>query len=245
MTAPVSDPFAEVQVSGAAPVRTAPASTSVQGADPFSSAVEMDDPFATSADLRGSYTPSPSLEALTGRLAVMIPRSFDPEAPNPLKPGETREVYTVDLYVLTGGPLSYVTKRKGDPEASDSALRADRYETFDAGSATPNSPLVFKGYWVPQGAIVGALKKTHGRGAPYLGVVGMGPTKTQRDKGVTAAQVRAEHSQWIALGKPGEGPKFAWTLDVPTPEQRETAVAWWSAARGTIDPITVMTHSRR
>ena len=225
MTAPTtSDPFAAVQVPGA----------TKSGQDPFTPATEVDDPFVKSSDLRGDFIPSPTIETLAGRLVVMIPRKLDPAAKDPNNPGETREVYTVDLTVLDGGPLTYDYKSKGDPEKGT----PDEWKTWDAGNVTPENPFTIEGYWVPQGGLIGRLKKAHQAGAPFLGVPAMIPTKPQRDKGVTSAQVRTEYAQWVERGKPGARPKYSWALDDPTPEQRAAAVAWWGRVRGTIAPIT-------
>lgn len=241
MTAPTtttaSDPFAAVQVPAA---QAAPATAGTPVTDPFTPAVDKDDPFATNSDFRGDFTPSPTLEVLQGRLVVMIPRSLDPEAKDPNNPGKTREVFTVDLTVLDGGPLEYTFKRKADPEKGT----PETWEKYDAGNVTPDSPFTVEGFWVPQGVLIGKLKKAHASGAPFLGVVSMGPTKDQRDRGVTAAQVREAYASWVAAGKPGNSPKFAWSLEDPDATRRAAAVAWWGRVRSTIKPITAVQYSR-
>lgn len=223
-----SDPFADVQVPSAAPAQpktTAP--------DPFASASASDDPFATSSDYRGGdYVPSPSIEHLSGRLIVMVPRTLDPNAKDPFDPDgvKTRELYTVDLTVLTGGRLVYPYKVKGDPEKGT----VDEWKEWEVDEL----PFSVAGYWVPQGGVIGKLKKSHADGRPFLGVPSMGPQKVQRDKGVTAAQVQAEYASWVARGKPGNAPKFTWIMDEPSPAQRAIAIAWWASVRESIAPIT-------
>ncbi len=223
-----TDPFAAAQVAG-----TAQASTAT--ADPFTATGDMDDPFATSSDYRGGdFTPSVPLENLQGRLVVMIPRKLDPNAADPNNPGKTREQYTVDLTVLTGGRLAYWYKQKADAERG-TPEEMKEYVVDDVSAATPFS---ITGYWVPQGAIIGKLKQAHANGRPYLGVPAMIPVKADRDKGKTAAQVRAEVAAWIERGRQGARPRYTWVLDDPTPEQRAVAVQWWKTNRDQIPAIT-------
>ena len=230
MTAPTTtqpDPFAAVQVPAAA--SAAPAQR-----DAFTPATDSADPFAVSSDFRGDFTPSPNIESLQGRLVVMIPRKLDPNAPDPNNPGQTREVYTVDLTVLDGGRLEYIYKEKGDPEKGTQ----DTLKTWTVEEVSPESPFQIQGYWVPQGGLIGRLKKAHASAAPFLGVPAMVPTKAQRDKGVTAAQVRQDYAQWVAMGRQTARPKYTWAMDDPTPAQRAAAVAWWGRVRGSIPAIT-------
>lgn len=226
----MSDPFASVQVPSA---NGATATLPRKDSDPFTSSHDMDDPFATSSDLRGGgdFVPSPGLEILDGRLLVMIPRTLQKDAKDPNDPTgqKTREVYTVDLTVLDGGHLSYPYKVKGDPEKGTQ----DEWKQWEA-----DCPFTVKGYWVPQGALIGKLKSAHADGRPYLGVLSMGPTKNQRDRGVTAAQVQADYQGWIQRGKVGNRPMYSWRLTDPSAEQRAAALQWWKANKDQIAPIT-------
>lgn len=236
MTAPTTtsaDPFAAVQVPAAAA-----AASAAPARDAFTPATDSADPFAVSSDFRGDFIPSPGIESLAGRLVVMIPRKLDPNAPDPNNPGQTREVYTVDLTVLDGGKLEYIYKEKADPESADPARRMDQLKTWTVEEVSPASPFQIPGYWVPQGGLIGRLKKAHASAAPFLGVPAMVPTKAQRDKGVTAAQVRQEYAQWVQMGRQTARPKYTWAMDDPTSAQRAVAVAWWSTARATIPAIT-------
>jgi hypothetical protein len=225
----MSDPFAAAQVSPAAP------------ADPFTSAHDMDDPFATSSDFKGGdFTPSPTLEVLKGRVVVMIPRSLDKEAKDPNDPTgqKTREVYTVDLTVLDGGPLSYTYTKRGNPEANDPADRETTYPEYVVENITPDQPFSVKGFWVPQAGVIGKLKQSHRDGRPYLGVPAIVPVAADRAKGKTAAEVQREVDAWNARGRQGSRPRYSWTLADPTAEQRAAAQAWWKREAANIAPIT-------
>lgn len=220
-----TDPFAAAQVGATA---TAPA-------DPFTAPVDMDDPFATSSDYRtGDFTPSAPLESLKGRLVVMVPRSLDPNAADPNNPGKTREQYTVDLYVLNGGRLSFWYKVKADAERGT----PEEMKEYVVDNVSPTEPFVVLNYWVPQGAIIGKLKKAHANGRPFLGTVAMIPVKADRDKGKTAAQVEAEVAAWIERNRVGARPRYTWVLNDPTPEERAAAIGWWGANRDNIPAIT-------
>lgn len=230
----MSDPFASVQVPGAngSPTGTATAPRPPQ--DPFQSAHDMEDPFAVGSDFRGGdFIPSPGIELLAGRLIVMIPRKLDPEAADPNNPGKTREVYTVDLTVLDGGHLEYTYRQKGDPEKGTQ----DEWKQWVVGTVSPDSPFTIPGYWVPQAGLIGKLKQAHRNGRPFLGVPSMIPTKDQRDKGITAAQVRQEYVGWVARNKIGSRPRYSWGLEDPTPEQKAAAMRWWARVKDQIQPI--------
>jgi hypothetical protein len=237
----MSDPFAEANLNGAASNGT---STATQerpaNGDPFVDPADLDDPFATRSDLRTDFTPSPSLEALQGRLVVMIPRSLDPNAKDPNDPSgeKTREVYTVDLTVLTGGELKFFYNQKGNPEAQDPADRQDKLVEFVVPDVSVENPFSVEGFWVPQGGVIGALKKVHKAGRPYLGVPTMVPVKADREKGITAAMVQANFAQWEAAGRKTNRPKYTWTLADPSPAERPLAIKWWAANRGSIKAIT-------
>lgn len=241
MTAPTADPFAAVQVPAAQTAQTQTAGTPVTP-DAFTPATDVADPFAVGSDFRGDFTPSPNLEALQGRTLVMIPRKLDPNAKDPNDPTgqKTREVFTVDLTVLDGGRLEFIYKEKGDPEKGTQ----DTLKTFTVENISPESPFTVEGFWVPQGGLIGRLKKAHANGAPFLGVLAMVPTKDQRNRGITAAQVRQDYAQWVQMGRQTARPKYAWNLEDPTPAQRAAAVSWWGRVRSTIQPIIPVQYGR-
>jgi hypothetical protein len=236
------DPFAAAQVtaeSASAPANVQP--TSAPAPDPFVGSADEEDPFATSSDYRGSFSPSPPLDALTGRVLVMIPRSFDPEAKDPLNPGETREQYTIDLTVLTGGRMAWYYTAKGDAEKGTE----DEVKEFVVEDVSPATPYTNSNHWIPQGNIISKLKDTHAAGRPFLGLVARGPQKTDRDKGVTAAQIQKQYADWVGRGRQGPAPKFSWLMIDPTPEQRAVAIAWWRENGKSIAPINTSTAPKR
>lgn len=232
----MTDPFAQAQVSGTA-TTTAP-SNGTAPADPFTGTADMADPFATSDTYRGGdFTPSPTLEALQGRMVAMFPRTLDPNAKDPNNPGQTREQYTVDLYVLNGGRLSYFYTQKGNPEAQNAEDRQDQVKEYVVEDVSPTNAFHVASYWVPQGGVIGKLKKAHRDGVPFLGVPTMVPTKADRDKGKTNAQVKAEVDAWVARQRQGARPRYTWSLETPTPDVRQGAIQWWAAAKGEVEPI--------
>lgn len=228
------DPFAAQSVPSGPAVST---EDSRPAPDAFSAAADQDDPFATKDDYQGDYDPSPNMEALEGRLVVMIPRSFDPAAKDPNNQDEKREVYTVDLTVLTGGSLKFYYNKKGNPDKGI----PDALAEFDAGDITPDSPVTWTGTWVPQKTLLGKLKKAHRDGRPYLGVVTMIPVKADRDKGVTNAQVRQAFANWEATGRKSNRPRYTWSMETPDAATRVHAVNWWKANRSKIAPINTAT----
>ncbi len=229
------DPFAAQSVHSGPAVSTE--ATSSPAPDAFSAAADQDDPFATKDDYRGDFKPSPNMEALAGRLCVMIPRAYDPAAKDPNNPGDTRELYTVDLTVLTGGSLKFFYNEKGDPEKGT----MDKLVEFDAGTISPDAPAAWDGHWVPQKTLLGKLKASHSDGRPYLGVVTMIPVKADREKGVTNAQVTEAFRQWEATGRKSQRPRYTWSMETPDNATRAHAVNWWKANRTNIAPINTAT----
>lgn len=226
----MTDPFAAAQATTA--TATAPAASGP--ADPFTGVRDQADPFATTEDYRGGdFTPSATLEALQGRLVAMFPRSLDPNAKDPNNPGQTREQYTVDLYVLDGGRLSYFYTQKGDPERGTS----DEVKEYVVEDISPSNPFHIASYWVPQGGVIGKLKKAHADGVPFLGIPTMVPTKADREKGKTNAQVKAEVDAWVARQRQGARPRYSWSLEAPDAGRRQGAIQWWATAKDTVEPI--------
>lgn len=233
------DPFAaaQIKISKSTPASGSASTAPAGGADPFTGAADMSDPFAVSSDFRGSFSPSPTMDALAGRLLVMIPRSFDPTAKDPLNEGGIREQYTVDLTVLTGGRMSWYYTQKGDPERGTE----DEVKEFVVDDVSAENPYTNTGHWVPQGGIIGKLKKSHREGRPLLGLVARGPQRPDRDRGVTAAQIQKQYDEWVKRGRQGQAPKFAWNMVDPTPEQRAIAIAWWRETGSKLEPINPST----
>jgi hypothetical protein len=238
----MTDPFAAVQVPSTVASTNAPKPPVGTGTavldDPFRSAHDLADPFAVSSALRGEYTPSPSVEQMAGRLVVMIPRSFNPSAPDPNTPGKMRELYTVDLTILSGGKLEYPYRLKADPERGT----IEEWKTWTVEDISPAKPATYTGYWVPQGGIIGGLKKSHAVGKVYMGVPTIVPTKDQRERGVTQAQVQAEYDSWNSRGRVTNRPRYGWTLLDPTADQHALAIQWWATAKDNISAIVPEKH---
>ena len=233
------DPFAAQSVRPGPAVSTE--ATSSPAPDAFSAAADMDDPFATKDDYRGEFKPSPNMEGLEGRLCVMIPRTYDPAAKDPNNPGDTRELYTVDLTVLTGGSMKFFYTQKGDPEKGTQ----DTLTEFDAGDITPANPSTWDDYRVPQKTLLGKLKQAHRDGRPYLGVVTMIPVKADREKGVANAQVREAFRQWEATGRKSNRPRYTWSMETPDAATRAYAVTWWKTVGKTLPAINTATAPAR
>lgn len=224
MTNPNSDPFAAAAVAG------------TQTVDPYTPASDVDDPFAVNSDYRGDFTPAVPLDNLQGRLVVMIPRSFDPNAKDPFDPTgvKTREQYTVDLYVLTGGRLSYYYTQRADAEKGT----PEETKEMVIENVSPTEPAAWPNYWVPQGGIIGKLKKAHEEGRPFLGVVAMVATSADRKRGVTNEVTRRVVKEWIERGRQGARPRYTWALDDPTPDLKAVAIEWWKRERANIAAVT-------
>lgn len=199
--------------------------------DPFGSEPDETDPFATPEDVKSSgvFTPVPALPYLEGRLVAMIPRKFEDDAPIPSeyvqKDGPTvRDRYTVDMYVLDGGELrfTYNAKVEGKEE------REEKEHVVSADEL----PAEFKNVWRVEQALIGQLRKIDGTARPILlGTVRRGPQAKDRNAGKTFADIEEAYRQYLANPAKVKEPRFSWQMDVEiTPEQRKTALAWWSAA---------------
>lgn len=199
--------------------------------DPFAQTVDDDDPFATPEDVKsgGSFTPSPFLDALPGRLVAMVPRAYDPEAKkraDRIESGgkETEEKYTVDMVVLDGGPFTFYTTQK---IKLDNGSFSDERETVEI--RVEELPALYTGVWRTEGRIVGKLKKVDGTRRPILlGRVRRVPQAPDAKKGITAEQVEKKYAEWEARGKNGPRPKFSWDIDVEnlTDADRDLARTW-------------------
>lgn len=205
-------------------------------ADPFGSEPDASDPFATPEEVRGNsgpFIPTPKLEDIAGRLVAMIPRKFEDDAPIPedfrQKDGPTvRDRYTVDMFVLNGGELSYTYMGKVEGKENE---REERTHTIPADEV----PAAFTNVWRVEASLIGQLRRIDGTQRPVLlGVVRRGPQAADRRKGVTFDDVEAAHEKWTKNPK-GNHPKFSWQVDTDiTPEQRAAALSWWKSANITL-----------
>lgn len=200
-------------------------------ADPFAQPANLDDPFATPEDTKGgsgSYVPSPSVEALAGRLVAFIPRKFEKRAPKPVQfqkdaSDTTRERYTVDLYVLDKGEFRfwYNAKVEGQEE------RVPTEHVVEASEI----PFHVPNYWIVQDALVGQIRKVDGGPRPILaGRVRRGPQAKDRDK-KTFDSIEREWAAYVARNMQGTKPKFSWQIDNNmTPEDLYALRNWWTGA---------------
>ncbi len=192
-----------------------------------------DNPFGAPSEFKGgSFTPTPPMEALQGRSCIFVPRTFDPAAPDPFNPGNTRKQWTADLYVLDGGELRFWYKQKADPNANPPRPAADVEQVVP--EVTPTNPYVSLGCWVSQAAIVPKLTGVSEKRQFLACTITRGAQKADRDKGVTDQAVRDAHAAWVSRGKSGPEPKSLWLAEDLTPEQMQRAVEWWNAAKDTI-----------
>lgn len=201
--------------------------------DPFAEEANVDDPFATPEDVKaggGPFTPTPSLEALEGRVVLMVPRKFEDDAPIPEAYRQAdgpavRDRYTVDMVVVTGGPLSYWYNAK--IEGSD-----DR-EPKEFGPL--DLPAVFTNVWRVEASIIGQLRRIDGKARPVLmGKVRRGPQARDRGK-KDFDKIAEEFAGWEKRGKKGSAPRFSWQIDPEvTPEERAEAISAWKASELTI-----------
>jgi hypothetical protein len=195
--------------------------------DPFGATEPDEDPFATEDDVKtGSYTPTPKLEDLEGRLVILVPRAFTDEAPKhkdfQKDPTDTvQDRYTADVIVLDGGPLTFEYPGQADANG-DRPMLSTTVDTL---------PALFPGKWVFEQAVIGQLKKVDGSARPMLlGTVRRGPQSKDRKAGKTFEDIAEAFATWRRNPK-GQAPRFSWQIDVAvTPDQKSQALAWWKRA---------------
>jgi len=200
---------------------------------PAGKMADVDDPFATSSEIKtgGVWTPRVPFEDIEGRMVVLVPKSFDPEAKNPFPGGDpTREEFRVDLVILDGDPFTY---EYTEPDPKGAALpRIEKTMTVDSFPFTAISQSV------AQGGLVGKLKPLFEEGRFFLGVMSYAPYVADAKKGATIDSTRAIVQNWISKGRKGTKPQYTWALDdrptVLTPERRALAAAWWAEYRKTL-----------
>lgn len=211
----------------AAQPATSPAAAPTTNPLPFNA----NNPFANASNFGGSgnFTPAPPLDALVGRTVIYIPRAFNPAAPDPFNPGGTRAQWTADLYVLTGGRLSFWHKQKGDPNATPPTqdTQVERVQE----DVSPTNPYVSLGTLVSQASFVRKLQGASDARQFLVASPFRGAMKAQRERGMTDAQVQAEHAAWITANKAYAEPKFVWLLG---DGDMDAALAWWAVASGNV-----------
>jgi hypothetical protein len=199
----------------------------------------MANPFATQRQAAaeapgggGQWDPRIPFGALSGRMIVMVPKSYTDKAPVPKefnpKEGEVREEYTVDIVVLDGGPLTYSEKFRPSKDA----------ELEEREVSVTEFPYTRRGQRISQGQLVRALKGADKSGAFLYGVMTMVPQL--RDSGLypTPEALAEARKKWISelqSGKTVAEPRYTWGLDerphVLTDERVNLALAWWETEK--------------
>lgn len=192
---------------------------------------DMSNPFATSKEVTpqggGQFDPFVPFAYLEGRMVVMIPKSFTDQDPKKAEHGGgVQDRWTVDLVILDGAPFTFTYKtseEKGGP-------KVEKSKTVDTFPAT------FRGQWVRNGQLIGALNGANKEGKFIYGVFTKVPTMQDQRAGKTIEMLAAEIAQWrkdVAEGKPGAGnePRHTYNLDsrpeVLTQDRINRAMAWW------------------
>lgn len=208
------------------------ASTVASQAIPAGKRADVDDPFATSSEIKtgGVWTPRVPFEDIEGRMVVMVPKSFDPEARDPHNEGETREEFKVDLIVLDGDPFTYEYTERNQEDPTGPRI--------DKQMSVESFPFTALSQSIPQGGFISKLKPLFEDGRLYMGVMSYAPYRADEKKGATIDSTKAIVEAWISKGRKSAKPRYTWTLDdrkhVLTPERRALAVAWWNEYRKTL-----------
>lgn len=206
--------------------------------DPFAAATEdglVDDPFATADEASskgGPFVPWPGIEAVSGRLVVLVPRNHDENAPvspylqRTYNLPATREEWKVDLVVLDGGKLEYEYRSK--VEGTE-----DTYEkkTFTVDAA--DLPFLVPNWKITWGNIMGTLSRTSKTAKPFvLARIRAGYSIKEMRAGKTYEQFKAEQDEFYANPRGKKEPRPVWHAEVTdAPADRALALNWWKAAR--------------
>lgn len=183
-------------------------------------------PFATPDSINsGGGIRGPQHMDLIGRLVVLEPLEKLLNQPKPNSTtGETQDFWSVNLTVLTGGPLTIVTPAK--PANGDQPALPEQSNTYDLPFTFPR--------WYAFGASFTA--KLDGLKLPLLlGTVRRCPTGAGYRAGKTWQQATAEYDAWVekmkTLGpdRAGAKPQFSWGLVDPTEEEQALALSWYRA----------------
>lgn len=200
--------------------------------DPFD-VTDESDPFATAdeaASHAGPFVPWPKIDAVTDRLIVLVPRTFDKEAKvseyaqREHRMGPTQEEWRTDLVVLDGGTLSYPYKAK-DPNTEGAFINATH--------VIEELPALIPNWRVSAGNIIGTLNRIAEGPKPFaLGRIRAGYVKKSMDAGKTFEDFAAEQEAFYANPKGKTQPKAVWHLVVSDdPQDRAVALAWWKVAQ--------------
>lgn len=103
----------------------------------------------------------PAIRDLVGRVVVIRPTRYEPNAPA-IKPGETQERITADILIVTGGPLEF----------GGNMVTSNKPNTYRVAT-----PYLAKGVYISNTNIVASVKDATGK-APVLGRIAVGQTNT-------------------------------------------------------------------
>lgn len=181
----------------------------------------------------GQWDPRIPLDAIEGRMIVLVPKSYTDQAPVPKdfnpKEGEVREEYRVDIIVLDGGTLTYEETFKESKDA-DPQKREVTVTEF---------PYVRRGQTIAQGQLVRALKGADKTGMFLYGVLTRVPQLRDSKLYPTPEALAEARKAWIAALSAGKSgvtePRYTWGLDerpqALTQERINLALAWWEAEK--------------
>jgi hypothetical protein len=210
-------------------------------ADPFAeTTVDEDfDPFANADDVKsgGVFVPWPGIDAVAGRLIVLVPRRFDKEAKvsdylqKTYQLPATREEWTTDLVVLDGGDLSYTYQSKVDGSK-------DEYEEKTHEVAAADLPFLVPNWRVSWANMIGTLNGLAKLATPVgFGHIRAGYSAKEMRAGKTFEDFAAEEEAYYAaiaanprqtkIDKPKPRWHFVLSKD---PADKAKALAWWKAA---------------
>jgi len=223
----MTDAFQQAAAAAAASTTSTTASSAI----PAGRMADVDDPFATSSEIKtgGVFTPRVPFEEIVGRMVIMIPKSYNAEAKDPFKDGETREEFRIDLVVLDGDSFTYEYTER-DPNNPTEKV----YKTMTVDEL----PWTALSQSIAQGGLVGKLKPVFEEGRLLMGVLSYAPYVRDAKKGATIDSITKTVEDWIARGRKQARPDYTWALDdrphVLTPERRALAGAWWTEYRKTL-----------
>jgi hypothetical protein len=204
--------------------------------DPFASEVNEEDPFAGADEANargGTFVPWPPIDAIEGRLIVLVPRKHDKEAEvseflqRTYNLPKTREEWRADLVVLDGGDLKFTYRAK--VEGTD-PVRFDEKEHF---VAAVDLPYVTPNWRITWGNILGTLNRIHGGPKPFaLGRIRAGYSVAEMRNGKTYEDFAKELAAFYAKPQGKKQPKPTWHFETDdSPAAKAPALAWWKAAR--------------
>jgi hypothetical protein len=202
------------------------------GGSPFGSPKDMANPFKKSSDFGGGdFTPLPSMEFLFARTLIYIPRQ-KVTVDDIKNPGEKKEIWCADLYVIDGGELKFPYEIKADPEKGRPQAE---WKEWVHENCAPETPFFVPKAYVFQPSFNWMLNKlTDDGGRLALGSPKRVPTNVQKKQGLNTAQVEQQYQEWVKRGRVKPEATYAWSFADPTPEGEQAAAKWWELNKETL-----------